>query len=85
MLASFSKGDFEIPLVPYDREFHNPVLLCFMLGHLALALCIVRNASSLTCPVKRKIYCMKQKKICIFAKKWVVNQQKNFLWLLLLS
>ena len=77
MLASFSKGDFEIPLVPYNREFHNPVLLCFMLGHLALALCIVRNAFFLTCPLERKIYCMKQKQNSVFLPKsgWSTNKK----------
>ena len=43
--------------------------IAFMIGHLALALCIVRNAFFLTCPVERKIYCMTQTIFLYFCQK----------------
>ena len=51
----------------------------FMLGHLAL--CIVRNAFFLTCPVETKIYCTTQTIFSVFLPKsgWSINKKKLLL------
>ena len=43
--------------------------IAFMLGHLSLALSILKNTFFLTCPFKRKIYCMTQTIFLYFCQK----------------